>query len=155
MILPPRIVLRVSAAGGVAVRDLIFQMTLTTGRRNPYVILFPKSDERGISDLCANDIRGQFTDHWEAGLMDHSGTIEQAFQQVQVSLFDVASFRSSVKLQLAWPLLKHEATVWNSRQQHVDYLLSCKNEEFVFPQCTKEIPSDPDATLELRVQHVA
>lgn len=87
--------------------------------------------------------------------MDHSGTIEEASQYVQVTLFDVAALRSRTAQTLGWPLLQHESTVWASRQEKVDYLLSCRNEGFVFAPCAMEIPRDGDNVLKLEVLHVA
>jgi hypothetical protein len=155
MILPSRIVLKATLGDGTPAVGLIFQMTLTTGRKNPYAILFPKSDAAGVSELGAVDVKGQFTDHWQAGLMDHSGTIEDASQQAQVTLFDVAALRSHLELALAWPLLRHESTLWASRQAKVDYLLSCRNEKFLLPHCAMEVPQGTDKVLMLEVQYVA
>ena len=155
MILPPRIVLQATSGGGVPAVELIVQMTLSTGRKNPYDILFPKTDANGVSELRAEDVRGQFTDHWQAGLMDHSGTIEEASQDVQMSLFDVAALRGRTALALAWPLLRYESAVWASRQEQIDYLLSCRNEEFLLAPRAMEIPRSGDNVLKFGVQHVA
>jgi hypothetical protein len=155
MILPSRIVLRATIGNCIPVAGLIFKMTLSTGRKNPYDILFPKTDVLGVSGIEAEDARGQFTDHWQAGLMDHSGTIEEASQHVQVTLFDVAALRGRTAQALAWPLLRHESTAWTSRREKVDYLLSCRNERFTFTPRMMELPQDMDEVLELEVQHVA
>ena len=155
MILPSRIVLQATSGNGVPAAGLIFQMTLSTGRKNPYDIVFPKTDALGVTYIGAEDAKGQFTDHWQAGLMDHTGTIEEASQQVRVTLFNVAALRARTEQALAWPLLKHERTAWASRQEKVDYLLSCRNEGFTFTPRIMEVPQDADKVLELEVQHVA
>ena len=155
MILPQRIALQATRGDGVPALGLIFQMNLTTGQKNPYHILFPKTDVAGATELAAEDVRGQFSDHWQAGLMDYSGTIEEASQQVQMQLFDVAGLRDRVNLALAWPLLRHESRIWTSRQEKVDYLLSCRNNEFLFPPSTIEIPQRGGMALQLTVAHVA
>ena len=58
--------------------DLIVELKITTGRKNSYRIYFPKIDRSGKATLTGDDFLGQFTDHWESGFMDHSGTPESA-----------------------------------------------------------------------------
>ncbi len=62
--------------------------------------------------------------------MDYNGSIEAADQRVVLALYDVARARRRHKVMMAWPLLANERRRWTSRQERVDYLLSCRNENF-------------------------
>jgi hypothetical protein len=115
-------------------------MRITTGAKNPYHILFPKTSQDGHSVLSAADVAGQFTDHWEMALMDYSGTLESANDIVMLRLFDSTGIREHYDELLAWPLLPHEETRWPSRQQFLDYLLSCRNDQFTFSGITIRLP---------------
>lgn len=115
------------------VRDLsgiVVQLKVTAGTKNPYYILFPKTDKNGLAKLLKEDFIGQFTDHYEQGLMDYNGSPEDASSIVEVSLFDSTWLVANKKLALAWPLLKYEKTKWKTRIEQYDYMISCKNREF-------------------------
>jgi hypothetical protein len=155
MNLSPRVALRVTSRDHVDVSGLILQMNLSTGRKNPYSILFPQTDSRGSAHLNDSDVQGQFKDHWEAGLMDYSGTLAEASQEVEFTLFDVAQLRAARHLAMAWPLLRYEGTVWRSRAEKVEYLLSCKNERVVLKPYRTELPLDGIVFLRVHPTHVA
>src|SRR5690348_3597606 len=91
---------------------LIVQMKVRAGRKNPYFILFPKTDVSGRATLDRAGFLGQFTDHWEAGLMDYDGGVEDASTTVEASLFDPTWLRENRGIAMAWPLLTHESTHW-------------------------------------------
>ena len=105
--------------------------------------------------MDADDIRGQFSDHWEADLMGHSGRIEDASQEVEFALFDVARLRENFRLALAWPMLQYESTTWSSRKQKIDYLLSCRNEGVMMKPFRGNLPTDGNVTLRIESRHVA
>jgi hypothetical protein len=65
---------------------------MTAGDKNPYGIFFPKTDGIGQTRLTAEDIKGQFTDHWEEALMDYNGSIEDANELVTIRLWDLHHF---------------------------------------------------------------
>jgi hypothetical protein len=88
MTLPPQIELRARCAEVPDLSDVIFEMQITSGSKNPYRIIFPKTTRDGHSLLCAADIAGQFTDHLEMALMDYNGSLEDAIEVVTLRLFD-------------------------------------------------------------------
>lgn len=111
--------------------DLIVQIKIDPGYRNPYHILFPKTDRRGISEIRRDDFIGQFDDHLEVGLMDHAaGSLNQLKPLVELSLFDDSWWLENESLVLKWPLLTHERRVWSSRREHYDYVTSSTNRAF-------------------------
>lgn len=127
---------------GIPVPNLIMGMRISVGNKNPYRIYFPKTNFAGHSSLSADDIAGQFKDHWEEGLMDYNGTLENADQSVDLFLPDVRLIRSGQRAFLVWPLLTHEKTAWASRQEKLDYFLSSANEHYSLKEFSAAIPSD-------------
>ena len=142
MTLPPVIEIKVDCPEGCDLLGLIFQMRVTAGTKNLYYIYFPKTSADGTARLTAEDFRGQFTDHWEMGLMDYNGTVETAGDLVGIELFDPRQMEKESGQLSHWPLLKHERTVWKSRQEMIDYFLSCRNGEFYFFEQSARIPSE-------------
>lgn len=155
MQLPTKVTIRATLDSREPVANVVFQMTLTTGRKNPYNIAFAKTGADGTSQLSADEIQGQFQDHWEADLMGHSGTLDEASQEVSLALLDVATLRRNLSSALSWPLLEFERTRWESRQHQIDYLLSSANESYSFPSCQILVPVDAVTVLELQVRNVA
>ena len=97
MKLPEKIYLQVTNKKETKVKDIIVQLKVRSGTKNPYYIFFPKTDEDGESILSLNDFSGQFEDHFEAGLMDYNGSIKTANSEVEVSLFDPAWMKKTRK----------------------------------------------------------
>jgi len=128
---------------------IIVELTVTTGLKNPYHIYFPKTDSRGIATLTSDDFVGQFTDHWEAGLMDHSGTIDTAESTVRVGLYDPSWSVDNRDAALAWPLLKHERTKWSSRDEEYRYRTSSRNSEFSASPITIDLEKRSSIVLRL------
>jgi hypothetical protein len=124
-------------------------MRLAAGTKNPYRIYFPKTDSMGRAELQADESSGQFKAHWEEGLMDFNGTLESAPQDVTLFLCDVAAIRSNRRVLMAWPLLTHERELWTSRQQKIDYFLSCANERYSFLESSVLIPDDGKLRVEV------
>lgn len=124
-------------------------MQVTAGTKNPFRIHFPKTLADGTTSMTAQDFRGQFNDHFDQGIMDYDGSIENANDIMRVNLFDLRPIMRLQKELSCWPLFTHERTVWKSRKERVDYLLSCRNQEFYFFEQTAVIPED--ATLRLTV----
>jgi hypothetical protein len=153
--LPPSVDLRVRDASGHEATDLIFSMLISTGRKNPYSIYFPKTDAHGRAFLSARAVRGQFEDHWAEALMDHSGTLDEARQDVTFVLFDPKRLRENIVLASASPLLPYEKTVWASRAQRIDYLLSCRNELYRFEETIVAMPRDGLVELQVSPAHGA
>ena len=96
---------------------LILEIRVTTGTKNPYYILFPKTDADGRAALSRSEFLGQFHDHWESGLMDYQGDVADASSTVEVALFDAERYRANEDVVRLWPLLKHERTKWASRRE--------------------------------------
>lgn len=126
-----RLTVRVACEGEVALSDIIVELMISTGRKNPYHLYFPKTDHNGMATLTRDEIVGQFADHWEAALMDHSGTLEEASPLVRVRLYDPTWSVANPCTALAWPLMKHERTIWSTREEGRRYRISSRNAEFV------------------------
>ena len=150
MTLPPQIELRARCADADDLSGIIFEMQITAGTKNPYTILFPKTTSDGRTVLPAAEVIGQFTDHWEMALMDYNGTLESAVDIATIRLFDPAPTREHYSSLLAWPLFTHESARWQSRQQVLDYLISCRNEQFTFGGIAVRFPESALLYLPLR-----
>ena len=72
MILPSEIRVKASCNGSHDLSGIIFQLRVRSGSKNPYHIYFPKTDSTGVAIISSEDFRGQFTDHYEMGLMDYN-----------------------------------------------------------------------------------
>jgi hypothetical protein len=149
MDIPLRLELALASHEAMPPAGLIVGMRVPAGTKNPYHIFFPKTDDAGRAALDKSAVIGQFKDHWEEGLMDFNGTLESAPQTATFFLFNVRDFKTNLKAVLAWPLLAHEKTVWASRAEKVEYLLSCRNSKYLLPETVLEIPQD--GLLELQV----
>jgi hypothetical protein len=115
--------------------DLIVQVRVQAGTKNSRHICFPKTTRDGKASLADEDFTEQFHDHHRNALMDYNGTIEDASQSVNVTLFDVAQMRQHANDLKRWPLTKYELSLWKTPEERVDYFLSCRNELFFsFPQ---------------------
>lgn len=130
MKVPDQLTVRVSAPHEADLSGFIVELTVTAGRKNPYRIYFPKTDPSGVATLARNDFTGQFTDHWEGGLMDHDGTLKSAEPLVKVGLYDASWSIANREASLAWPLLSHERTKWRSRAEQYHYRTTSRNNEF-------------------------
>jgi hypothetical protein len=155
MTLPPQIELRARCAEASDLADIIFEMQITAGSKNPYRILFPRTTPDGRTAMTASEIAGQFRDHWEMALMDYNGTLDDAVEVVTLRLFDPASVREHYDELLAWPLFTHESSRWKSRREFLDDLLSCRNDQFTFAGLSVRLPETPLVYLPLRRSVVA
>jgi hypothetical protein len=142
MTLPPTFTLTVDCPQGGDLSGLLLQMTVTSGTKNPYHIFFPKTSADGKTSLTADSFRGQFKNHGDVFIMDYNGSVEVASDVVTLQLYDTRLMIKGRKQSLRWPLSKYERTVWKSRQEYVDYFLSCRNLEFEFEKQTVRIPAD-------------
>ena len=140
MTLPPQIELRAKCTEVSDLSDIIFEMQITAGSKNPYRILFPKTTADGRSALSGSEVAGQFQDHWEMALMDYDGTLDQAAELVTLRLFDPALVRERYNELLGWPLFTSERRRWKSRREFLDDLLSCRNEQFTFSGISVRLP---------------
>jgi hypothetical protein len=132
MTVPPQIALRARCSEASDLSGIIFEMRVIAGTKNPYRIYFPKTAADGSTHLSAEDIEGQFNDHQEMALMDYNGNLRDASDMVTIRLFDPAPTRQRYTELLLWPLFPHERTQWESRQQLLDHMLSCRNADFTF-----------------------
>lgn len=151
MKVPKRLTVHVvSASGESDLSDIIVVLTVTTHCKSPYYIMFPKTDGSGVAVLTRKDFLGQFTDHWESGLMDHSGTPETADSTVSVGLYDPSWSVANPERALAWPLLKHQRTKWRSRDEEYRYRTTSRNDEFGFDSVKKDLEKIIDFSLTVR-----
>jgi hypothetical protein len=139
MKLPDKIYLQIECKKETDLVDLIVQLKVRSGRKNPYYIFFPKTDENGKSILSNDDFIGQFEDHFESGLMDYDGSVETARPEVEVSLFDPTWLLNNKNLAMAWPLLKNEKPKWRSRWEQYSYMISCVNLKYKLKPFTLNI----------------
>jgi hypothetical protein len=147
MNVPERTTVHVIITGESDLSGIIVELTVTAGRKNPYRIYFPKTDASGQATLTRNDFMGQFTDHWEAGLMDHSGTPESADPTVLVGLYDPSWSLENRDAALTWPLLKHERTKWSSRDEQYGYRTSSRNLQFRVSPIMVDLEKTSDIVL--------
>jgi len=132
MNIPEVIELKTESEGDKPLSDVIVEMKVSAGRKNPYYIYFPKSDAAGSASLTKEEFIGQFKDFWEMGVMDYDGTPESADPIVVISLFDSSWLVENRKLALAWPLLNYERQKWDSRQEQYDYMVNNRNSEYSY-----------------------
>ena len=150
MTLPPQIELRARCADAGDLSGLIFRMQITAGYKNPYGIFFPKTDSAGHTRLTTEDIKGQFTDHWEEALMDYNGSVEDANELVTIHLWDPRPLRQDPEQALGWPLFSYEKTRWRSLREWFDYMASCRNDEFTFGGISIRLPETTLLYVSLR-----
>jgi hypothetical protein len=135
--------------------DIIVELTVSTGRKNPYHIYFPKTDRSGVATLSREDFVGQFKDHWQSALMDHSGTPESADPVVRVTLYDPSWSIHNPALALAWPLLEHERTKWSSREEEYRSRVSSRGGDFIATPITVDLHETQDIVLRVMKKGVA
>ena len=150
MNIPDHIVAHVRCESGGDPSNVVLQLTVRSGHRNPYEILLPKTNGAGVTKLGRAEFVGQFKDHWESGLMDHNGTPESASPIVDLQLFDRSRFVASRELLLAWPLLKNERSRWRSREEWFDYYASCRNDQFTGPKVQVDLEKTPEFVFVVR-----
>jgi len=73
MKLPQIISIQAKGESLQGVSGLIFELGVTSGTKNRYPIIFPKTDRSGVAYLTCDEFRDQFKDHWKEGLMDYNG----------------------------------------------------------------------------------
>jgi hypothetical protein len=127
MIVPDVVTLQLVSADAVDLSGVIVAVTISTGRRNPRHVYFPKTDAVGASALAGHDLVGQFEDGTEADLMGSWGTIADAASEVRINLYDPARILAMPELALSWPLLPHQRKKWSSRADEYSYRSSCRN----------------------------
>jgi len=147
MKIPERMTVRVRLANGESVPDLLVQMKVTAGSKNPYYIEFPKTDATGTAVLTRDDFIGQFKDHWGAGLMDYNGTPESSNPDVEIRLYDPTPVIQNPQISLAWPLLSYERTKWSSRREEYDYRVSSRNSAFALAPLSVNLETTPTIDL--------
>lgn len=150
MNVPEQLKVRVIAPDETDLSGFIVELTVSTGRRNPYHIRFPKTDHHGVATLSRDDFVGQFTDHWEAGLMDHYGNVDDASSIVTVALYEPSRAIANPKGSLSWPLMRHERTKWSSREEEYRYRVSTRNVDFVARPLTVDLQTTSEITLQVR-----
>jgi hypothetical protein len=151
MIVPESLIARVvSDNGDTDLSDIILELEVHAGRKNPYRVYFPKTDRAGVTVLTRDDFIGQFLDHWEASLMDHDGSVESASPRMTARLYDPTWAAANPQLALAWPLLPHEKTKWRSREEEYRYKITARNAEFVAPPVTLDVEEKGEVVVPLR-----
>jgi len=155
MKIPECIRVQVQCEGEADLSNLIVELTVRAGRKNPYQIYFPKTDHSGVATVTRDDFVGQFEDHWEGGMMDYDGTPETADSVVRVGLYDPTWSRDNVDAALAWPLLNHESTKWLSREEQYHYRTSTRNTEFVVTPIEVDLETTNEIVLPVKRKAVA
>ena len=150
MQLPSLLSLTVHDCRGRPVAGLIIAMRITTGQRNPYSILFPKTDETGATKLTAEEVQGRFEDCISEDLMGHFGTLSDASQTVVLSLLEINQLRENLSVLRNWPLMPYEATNWLSREAKLRYLLSARNSSYACQEVSLTL--SPRGEIQLQVE---
>ncbi len=86
MQVPDVLTVHISTDRSADLSGIIVVLTVSSGRKNPFRILIPKTDARGEAQLSRADFLGQFDDHRNTFPMDYDGAIESASSTVEVSL---------------------------------------------------------------------
>ena len=149
MNVPDRITLQLIAEDPPDLGGVIVSLTVTTGRRNPRRIYFPKTDVAGRAELSRDDFVDQFADATESDLMGSWGNLADALPEVQVGLYDPGPALAMPDVSLAFPLLPHEQQRWPSRAAEYEYRTSCRNLEFVANQITVDLHATSHIQLRL------
>ncbi len=149
MDLPESIEIQVHDKSRRPVEGIIIEVKVKSGTKNPYIILSPKTDSDGKTTITKQDFIGQFKDHWEMGLMDYNGTIESANQNVELYLYNPSWAIENKHLCMAWPLLKNEISLWSSRAEKYDYLISCVNPKYKAKKAVVDIEKTNLITVEV------
>jgi hypothetical protein len=152
MKLPDTLTIRAKGTPGTDVSGIIFELTVVSGTKNRYYIILPKTDSGGIACLTSQQFRGQFEDHWEAGVMDYNGTVDTAIPTVTVRLLEKNRIEQNLHVLRAWPLLKNERKWWNSREEKLQYWLSCRNDRMSMQPTSWQIENSFDIELEVRAR---
>jgi hypothetical protein len=150
MNVPECTTVHVISPGESDMSGIIVELIVSTGHKNSYRIYFLKTDTSGVATLARGDFVGQFTDQWEAGLMDHSGTPEDAQSIVRVGLYDPSWSLENRDEAMAWPLLTHQRTKWSSREEQYRYRTSSRNCEFLVSPMMVDLESTADIVLPLK-----
>jgi hypothetical protein len=150
MKLPDIITIRAKGKLGIDLSGIIFELCVTSGTKNRYYIIFPKTNAQGVAQLTSEEFHGQFEDHWEEGLMDYNGTVETAVPTVTVQLLEKSRIEQHLHLLRAWPLLKNERKCWKSREEKLQYWLSCRNDQVYMHPTSWQIESTFEIEVEIR-----
>ena len=130
MRLPDTIQVHVCCSNERPIEGIIIELIVKSGIKNPYSILLPKTDIKGYASISKKNFIGQFEDHWVMGVMDYNGSVKEAEELVLAKLYDQLSLEKNAANFLAWPLLKNESSIWESREQKYNYLKSCSNRNY-------------------------
>lgn len=149
MELPDKITFNVFDKSKQAIEGIIIEVKVYSGTKNPYIILSPKTDSSGKAEIEKTNFIGQYEDHWEMGLMDYNGTIQDAKTKVEVYLFNPDWPIKNKDACLAWPLLKNEKPLWDSREEKYNYLISCVNQKYKAKKQT--VSFNEDSNIEITV----
>jgi hypothetical protein len=149
MKLPDKITVAAKRSDGTPVCRVIVTLEVRSGTKNPYFIDFPMTDDAGFASISSADFRGQYEDHWEQGVMDYNGRIEDASSLIVVSLFDTRHLRANRRLAAAWPLLKNEIGKWTDRNQKVDYYLGSENERWALQPFSHDLDASDHIEISL------
>jgi hypothetical protein len=83
--------------------------------------------------------------------MDYNGTVDSANPAVSVHLLDKARIQNNLRVLSAWPLLKNEKKWWQSREDKIQYLLSCRNDQFRISAHSWNIEQSPETDITVRI----
>ena len=86
MKLPEKIDIQVVCDDESDLGNIIVQMTVRAGTKNPFLIYFPKTNKEGKTSITAIDFKDQVDFQYTMGLMDYNGSIETASQVVSIDL---------------------------------------------------------------------
>ncbi len=149
MKLPERIEIQVVCDGESNLGDIIVQMTVRAGTKNPFLIYFPKTNKEVKTSITAIDFKDQVDFQYTMGLMDYNGSIETAAQVVSIDLglrFRNKSLEDKRFIEIIRKrshLQGYERLKWSSSDEMVSYYLSCRNDEFnTKPQSVEIRPNE-------------
>lgn len=147
MKLPERIDIQVVCDGEGNLGDIIVQMTVRAGTKNPFLIYFPKTNKEGKTSITDIDFKDQVDFQITMGLMDYNGSIETASQVVSIDLGLPYRDKSPEDKRFLEIIRKshlqgYERLKWLSSDEMVSYYLSSRNDEFNTKPQSVEIRSN-------------
>ncbi len=139
MKLPEKIDIQVVCDGESNLDDIIIQMTVLAGTKNPFLIDFPKTNKEGKTSITAVDFKDQVDVQYEMGLMDYNGSIETASQIVSIDLDSRYKNKLFIEISRKGYLNGYERLKWASSDEMISYYLSCRNDKFYTKPQSAEI----------------
>lgn len=127
---PEKVIIQLVDSQGASLKmpGICVAMKLKSGSKNPYIIMFPFTDDNGVTTMLRSEVSEQIASTNNYFPMDYKGSIDKCEPIVEFSLFDNRQYRSALDKIRKSPLSKYEQKRWKSRQEAISYILGNKND---------------------------